>query len=97
MKPIDTSDLPPELLAELRDTKAGQLSRTIVKVVDEHEEGIDVNGILVGVYRKLGAVHRRVTISNTLTRLVRSNRVVRVSANTYATPRNVVQKGLYND
>jgi hypothetical protein len=67
----DTSGLPPELLKELSNVEADELETQIFAVVGALGGSADLDQLLIGLFRKYGAVHKRRFLQNKLWRMVR--------------------------
>lgn len=69
--PTDLSDLPPDLLSELSVARADPLEAQIVSVLQACGGSADLDGILIGLYRKFQTVQKRRPLQNKLWRMVR--------------------------
>jgi hypothetical protein len=67
----DTSGLPPELLKELSNVAADELETQIFAVIGALGGSADLDQLLIGLFRKYGAVHKRRFLQNKLWRMVR--------------------------
>jgi hypothetical protein len=66
----DLSDLPPALLAQLSGPKTDTLEDQILAVVAEAGGSAELNRLLIGLYRKYGAVQERKALNNKAYRMV---------------------------
>ena len=66
----DLADLPPALLAELSGPRTDVLEDQILAVVGMAEGGIELNRLLVELYRRHGDVHARKMLNNKAYRMV---------------------------
>lgn len=65
----DLSDIPPELLEELSTPRGDELETQILDVIRAHGETADLDQILVGLYRKFGAIQKRRFLQNKIWRM----------------------------
>ena len=68
--PGDLDDLPPALLAELTGTRTDALEDQILALVGAAEGGIELNRLLIELYRRFGQVHTRKALNNKAYRMV---------------------------
>ena len=66
----DLGDLPPALLAELSGPRTDALEDQILGVVGLAEGGIELNRLLIELYRRHGDVHTRKALNNKTYRMV---------------------------
>jgi hypothetical protein len=72
--PLDVSDtagLPPELLKELSNVEADELETQLFAVIGALGGSADLDQLLIGLFRKYNAVHKRRFLQNKLWRMVR--------------------------
>lgn len=70
-KADDLADLPPALLAQLSDRRTDALEEQILSVVEAAPGGIELNRLLIELYRRYGGVHERKALNNKAYRMVR--------------------------
>lgn len=69
----DLGDLPEELLKQIPAARIGELDQQVIDVMRDMFEGVaSVDEILVGLYRKTGAIHDRAKLAGKLYRMVNS-------------------------
>ena len=87
---IDTSELPTELLAQLKLTPPlGPLAENIIKIVDANDGPITLDEILVALWRIDRTVHVRRSLQNKLWKMSQDRRLKSVtpaSQPTYTMP-----------
>ena len=76
-KKIDLSGLPAELIAELSVGRTDELEQQILAVLRERGEGVALDDILVGLYRRFGVIQTRRRIQSRLYRM-RDKELVRI-------------------
>lgn len=82
----DLSDLPEELLRELRATRMDELDDRIVAILNDSDSALNIDQILIGLYRKFSAIHSRAFLLNKLYRLARKGPIDHAGNGTYARP-----------
>ena len=70
----DVSDLPPELLEEL-NLPSDQLESEIIAVLQFAAEPVDLDQILIGLYRRFGVIQKRRFLQNKLWRMVSKEQI----------------------
>ena len=72
-------DLPESLRAQLQVGKIGDLEREIIALIGEVYDGVaNVDEIMVGLFRRTGAVHDRQPLANRLYRMGQAGHLVSV-------------------
>ncbi len=66
----DLGDLPPALLAELSGPRTDPLEDRILALAGAAEGGIELNRLLIELYRRHGEVHTRKALNNKAYRMV---------------------------
>jgi hypothetical protein len=74
----DLADLPPALLAQLSGPKTDGLEEQILSVVGAAKGGIELNRLLIELYRRYGDVHERKALNNKAYRMVRKGLLLQV-------------------
>lgn len=69
-------DLPPELIAQLKDTKS-TVEPDILKCLQEHETA-NINEVLIYLFRTTGEVRNRGSISSVLAKMATDEKIKRV-------------------
>jgi len=67
----DISDLPAEVLNELRSAQADVLGRQVLTVIQALGGSADLDHILIALFRKFGVVAKRRFLQNKLWRMIR--------------------------
>lgn len=92
MKQKDLDDLPPELLAELEDNPNPRgIGVMIMDILHNNPDGIDLNGILISLYRNHGVIQKRKTLSTWLGRNAAQGTVKRFGRGLYKKARRLAQ------
>ncbi len=66
----DLSDLPPALIAQLSGPKTDALEDQVLAVIADSGGQLELNGLLIGLYRRYGDVHERKALNNKAYRMV---------------------------
>ena len=86
MKPEDLENLPQELLSELSLSETDKLEFEIIEIIRNAGGVLPLNKVIIGLYRKTGAVHKRPALTSRLYRMVQRGRLYNVPE----------QKGVYS-
>lgn len=73
----DITDLPPELLKELNIPSDG-LETQIIGVLEMSAAAVDLDQILIGLYRRFGVVQKRRFLQNKLWRMVKKQQIYKL-------------------
>lgn len=81
----DVADLPPELLKEL-NIPSDQLETQVIAVLRMNREPVDLDQLLIGLYRRFGVIQKRRFLQNKLWRMVKKQQIYKMKN----------RKGLYS-
>lgn len=76
----DVSDLPPELLAQLSGVKTDELEDQIYAIAKAAGDSIDLDKMLIELYRRSGEVHQRKFLMNKCYRMIQKGLIFAVPA-----------------
>lgn len=74
MNLTNVSDLPPELIREL-NLPTDELESQIMALLRVMDEPVDLDQILIGLYRRFGVIQKRRFLQNKLWRMVSKNQI----------------------
>jgi hypothetical protein len=75
----ELADLPPALIAELSGPKTDALEDQILAIVRAADGGVELNRLLVELYRRHGQVHTRKALNNKCYRMARKGLIQQVA------------------